>query len=161
MNPYINGIIKKVYGGKIGQGINQKRIRKIESSESENINIAHNRILLKKSLKEILSRDISKKYTSVLSDTNKKIINDLLNEENEDKRKIFNDLFNKTFLDWILMLSDPKDELKDLYEKELYKKKRDENEIYKINEMIKNFEVEFLNLKKRIQSNKVIIKILF
>ena len=47
------------------------------------------------------------------------------------------------------MLSDPKDELKDLYEKELYKKKRYENEIYKINEMIKNFEVEFLNLKKK------------
>ena len=150
MNPYINGIIMKVYGGKIGQGINQKKIRKIESSERENINIAHNRILLKKSLKEILSRDISKKYTSVPPDINKKIINDLLNEENEDKRKIFNDLFNKTFQDWIVMLSDPKGELKDLYEEELHKnKKRDENEINNINQMIKNFEVEFLNKKKR------------
>ena len=147
---YTNYTIKKVYGGKIGNGVfNQKIIRQIKSSEIENITINHIKQLLHKTIKEILSTDISKKYTSVLSNFNEKIINDLLNEENEDKRKIFNDLFNKTFLDWILMLFDPKGELKDVYEEELHKnKKRDENEINKINQMIKNFEVEFLNKKK-------------
>ena len=146
---YMNDSIKKVYGGKIGEGVIRKIIRAIKSSESENVTINHNRQLLYKTLKEIFSEDIGAKYTSVLPNNNKIIINDLLNEENEDKRKKFNDLFNKTFRDWVLMLSEPKGELKDLYEKELYKrKKKDENEVYKINEMIKNFEVEFLNIRK-------------
>lgn len=147
---YSNNIIMKVYGNKIGEGvINKKIIRKINPLESNNITIAHNKILLKKTLREILSTDISERYTSVIqSNINEKIINDLLNEENEDKRQIFNDLFNKTFSDWILMLSNPVGELKDLYEKVLYKgKKKDENEIYLINQIIKNFESEFLNIK--------------
>ena len=114
MISYVNDIIKKVYGGKIGKGIiNQKIIKKIEPSESQNISIAHNKKLLKKTLKEILSAHISKRFTSVIiPDINKIIINKLLNEEDEDKRQIFNDLFNKTFKDWILILSDPKGELK-------------------------------------------------
>ena len=147
---YVNYIIKKVYGGKIGQGIiHQKIIRNINPSEKENITIKHNRKLLKKTLKDILSNDISKKYTSILIlNINKKIIDELLNEENEEKRQIFTDLFNKTFLEWVLMLSNPEGELKHLYEQELYKgKKKDENEINKIDEMIKNFEKEFLNKK--------------
>lgn len=147
---YSNNIIMKVYGNKIGEGvINKKIIRKINPLESNNITIAHNKILLKKTLREILSTDISERYTSVIqSNINEKIINDLLNEENEDKRQIFNDLFNKTFSYWILMLSNPVGELKDLYEKVLYKgKKKDENEIYLINQIVKNFEFEFLNIK--------------
>ena len=115
---YINSIIRKVYGGKIGEGIiNQKIIRK--------------------------------RYTSVLiPNMNAKIINDLLNEENEEKRKIFIDLFSMKFSDWILKLSDPKGELKDLYEEELSKKnKRCKNEINELSHMIKNFEKEFLNEK--------------
>ena len=147
---YVNDFIKKVYGGKIGQGvISQKVIKKIDSSESQNITIAHNRKLVKKTLKEILSQNISQKYTSAPTNINEIINNNLLNEENEDKRKIFIDLFNKTFLDWVLMLSDPKDELKELYEEELWKK-YDVDEIDKINQMIKNFEVEFLNGKSAI-----------
>lgn len=123
---YSNNIIMKVYGNKIGEGvINKKIIRKINPLESNNITIAHNKILLKNTLREILSTDISERYTSVIqSNINEKIINDLLNEENEDKRQIFNDLFNKTFSDWILMLSNPVGELKDLYEKVLYKGKK-------------------------------------
>ena len=79
---------------------------------------------------------------------NAKIINDLLNEENEEKRKIFIDLFSMKFSGWILMLSDPKGELKDLYEEELSKKnKRCKNEINELSHMIKNFEKEFLNEK--------------
>ena len=148
---YMNKIIQKEYGGEIGKGvINQKIIRNIDPSEIKNITIAHNKALLNKSLKEILSAKISKKYTSIspiIPDINKKIIDELLNEENEDKRKIFNDLFNKTFLDWLLMISDPKDELKDLYEKIISNEKMNENEINKCKEMIKNFEKQFLNEK--------------
>ena len=148
---YINSIIRKVYGGKIGEGlINKKIIRNINPSEKEKITIAHNKQLLNKTLKEILSAEkISGRYTSVLiPNMNAKIINDLLNEENEEKRKIFIDLFSMKFSDWILMLSDPKGELKDLYEEELSKKnKRCKNEINELSHMIKNFEKEFLNEK--------------
>ena len=78
---------------------------------------------------------------------NKKIIDLLLNEESKEKRKIFTDLFNKTFLDWISMLSDPEGQLKVIYEKELYKRKKDENEINQIKQIIKNFESQFLKIK--------------
>ena len=146
---YVNHIIKKVYRGKIGQGLfNRKIIRKIKPSESENITIAHNKELLIRTLKEILSTNISVKYTSIIiTDLNKKIIDLLLNEESKEKRKIFTDLFNKTFLDWISMLSDPEGQLKVIYEKELYKRKKDENEINQIKQIIKNFESQFLKIK--------------
>ena len=118
---YINKIILKVYNGKIGNGLYQKFLRKVNRFENNNTKIIHNRELLNKTLKEILSADINGRYTSSPADINREIINKLLKEENEDKRKIFVNLFNKTFLDWLMLLSEPKDELKEIYEKELEK----------------------------------------
>jgi hypothetical protein len=52
-------------------------------------------------LGEIFSYDINRRITNYLPDFNKKLINNLLNEEDLKKRKIFEDLFSKTFLECI------------------------------------------------------------
>ena len=147
---YINKIILKVYNGNIGNGLYQKFLRKVNRFENNNTKIIHNRELLNKTLKEILSADINGRYTSSPADINREIINKLLKEENEDKRKIFVNLFNKTFLDWLMLLSEPKDELKEIYEKELEKSTKGKIELLEeIKEFINNYEIEFLNKKPR------------
>ena len=147
---YINKIILKVYNGKIGNGLYQKFLRKVNRFENNNTKIIHNRELLNKTLKEILSADINGRYTSSPANINREIINKLLKEENEDKRKIFVNLFNKTFLDWLMLLSEPKDELKEIYEKELEKSTKGKIELLEeIKEFINNYEIEFLNKKPR------------
>lgn len=147
---YINKIILKVYNGNIGNGLYQKFLRKVNRFENNNTKIIHNRELLNKTLKEILSADINGRYTSSPADINREIINKLLKEENEDKRKIFINLFNKTFLDWLMLLSEPKDELKEIYEKELEKSTKGKIELLEeIKEFINNYEIEFLNKKPR------------
>lgn len=54
---------------------------------------------LNKTLKEIFSENICTKYKFYKSDYNKKIINDLLKEKNEDIRKQFEKLFSLTFME--------------------------------------------------------------
>ena len=154
---YINKVILKVYNGDIGKGVYQKFLRKVNRFENNNTKIIHNRELLNKTLKEILSVDINGRYTSSPADINREIIDKLLNEENEEKRKIFVNLFNKTFLEWLMILSEPKGELKKIYEKELQKSTKGKNELLdEIKELINNYEIEFLNKKPR--KEKMIIQ---
>ena len=54
---------------------------------------------LNKTLKEIFSENICTKYKFYKSDHNKKIINDLLKEKNEDIRKQFEKSFSLTFME--------------------------------------------------------------
>ena len=58
------------------------------------LNIDFNLMLLEKSLLEIFSDDISNSPNS-----NKRLIEELLNEKEEDNRNYFKNLFNLTFLD--------------------------------------------------------------
>ena len=102
-------------------------------------------------LKDIFSSNINKKYSKIFPlDFNKKLIEQLINEEDENKKKIFTNLFNKTVLDWILMLKEPKDELKEIYEKNLIKSnKRDIESLNKMVYIINNYEKEFHAMKQR------------
>ena len=88
---------------------------------------------------------VNKKYTFP-SNINAIIIGKLLNEKDEEKRKIFNDLFNKTLREWIGYFKDPKDELKNIYEKEI-QLKDNQNEMKII---IQNFE----NIVEKIKTKK-------
>lgn len=58
-------------------------------------------MLLKKKLKDILSGNISGRFTNPKHDKkhNKNLIQNLLNEEDEKKRNVFEKIFNLTFLD--------------------------------------------------------------
>ena len=148
---FINNIISIVYDGNIGHGIFKKELKKIEPFENRNTIVNHNLGLLNKLLKDIFSSNINKKYSKLFPlDFNKKLIEKLLNEEDENKKKIFTNLFNKTVLDWILMLKEPKDELKEIYEKNLIKSnKRDIESLNKMVYIINNYEKEFQAMKQR------------
>jgi len=98
---FINYKIRKTYNNNIGNGINKKKLFKINSNYVKNFGAEFNKQLLETTLGEIFSCDISGNYTSFLKDFNKKLINNLLNEEDLKKRKIFENLFSKTFLECI------------------------------------------------------------
>ena len=142
---YINYKISKLYNNKKNNAILSK-IKIIDTSEIKCVKKDYNIELLNKTLKEILSTKISKKYNGPPSEINNTIIEKLLNEKDEEKRQIFNNIFNKTFREWIHNLVDPKDELKNIYEEMLLKQKDDGNEISTI---LENFEIIFENKKGR------------
>ena len=144
---YINNQILKIYNRIKDNGI-FSTLRKIDTSKISCAKKDFNMKLMEKSFKEIISLEINGKYTSPPSNVNERIINKLLNEKDESKRKIFNDLFNKSLKNWINDLKDPKDELKIIYEEEL-RLKDDQEEI---DEVIKNF--ENIIQKKRAKKNK-------
>ena len=59
------------------------------------------RKFVKKTLSEIFSVGISRKYTSFLSNHNEIVIKRILNDKDEDKRKKFEKLFSLTFIDYL------------------------------------------------------------
>lgn len=93
---FINDVIYRVYKGKIGHGPLKMELK---SPESKTKNVKENQELLYKKLKDLFSIDISGKYSNYFNYHNKKIISNLLNEKNEEIRKIFENIFNLTFLE--------------------------------------------------------------
>ena len=71
--------------------------------------IDYNKQLLKRTIKEIFSEDISAKFTNYKLDFNKKLIEKLINEEDKGKREYFKALFNLTFLDCLKYFNKAKD----------------------------------------------------
>ena len=94
---YINSTILKVYEGKIGKGIFEKKLRKLNKNQTADSKL--DKEFINKTLKDIFSNDISGRYSYYKKDHNKKLIQYLLNEENLEKREIFKNLFSLTFLD--------------------------------------------------------------
>ena len=95
---FINKKISEQYNNNIGKGIYIKKLLIINQEQKCNSNSKFNKEFLNKSLKDIFSENISKRYTYPL-DHNKNLINRLMNEEDEKKRIYFNNLFNLTFLE--------------------------------------------------------------
>ena len=96
---YINKKIFIIYNGNIGHGDNIKKLFLINHAQVSNANIDFNRTFLEKTLGEIFSADLSKRIINYKRDHNKKLIEKLKNEEDEEKNEYFNGLFNLTFLD--------------------------------------------------------------
>lgn len=96
---FINLKINQIYNGNLGYGICMKKLLSLNHKIISNIKIEYNQSLLHRTLKDIFSTDISRKYTNFPKDHNKLLINNLLNEEDDDKRNYFHNLFNLTFLE--------------------------------------------------------------
>jgi len=96
---YINKQIKIIYKGKIGKGILKKELKIINQSLIVNTNVDYNKELLNKTLREIFSEDLSKRYTTLPLDYNRKVIKELMNDVDEEKRIYFQKLFNITFIE--------------------------------------------------------------
>ena len=94
---FINSFIYKIYKGNIKKGILTKQLKKVDPKQCNNIE--DYKRLLNKTLKDIFSFPISKRYSNFFSENNKNLINELLNEEDEEKREIFRKIFNLTFLE--------------------------------------------------------------
>lgn len=94
---FLNLKLKEIYKNNLGNGILLRQLLNLNHKEKANINIIENQNFIKKTLQEIFSEDISKRYTNFPSNHNKELINRLLNEEDEGKKNYFNKLFNITF----------------------------------------------------------------
>lgn len=141
---YTNFLIKKVYNNNIGNGVFKKQLHKVSYSKIKNVDINSLREFMSITLGEFFSLNITEKYKCYVINPNKKLIEQLLNEKNDEIRELFNNLFNKTFREWAQCLVDAKDELKIIYEEEL--KNRDK-ELFK--ESIKKFDSEIQSLRPR------------
>ena len=95
---FLNMKLREIYKENLGNGILLKQLLTLNHKQKANINISDNQIFLQKTLQDIFSEEISKRYTNFPSTHNKDLINRLLNEEDEEKRNYFNKLFNLTFL---------------------------------------------------------------
>ena len=95
---FINNKIKKKYNNNIGSGKDIKKLFIMNQKQKCNSTSKFNKEFLNKSLKDIFSENISKKFKRPL-DHNKNLIIRLMNEEYEKKRIYFNNLFNLTFFE--------------------------------------------------------------
>ena len=94
---FLNLKLREIYKNNLGNGILLRQLLTLNHKEKANINIIENQNFIKKTLQEIFSEEISKRYTNFPSNHNKELINKLLNEEDEEKRNYFNKLFNISF----------------------------------------------------------------
>lgn len=94
---FINNKIYEVYEGNIGQGLTVKKLFKLNQKQKINADVDFNKEFINKTLKEILSQDISKKFKFYSQDHNKKLIEQLIFEKKYD----FEKLFNITFIDCV------------------------------------------------------------
>ena len=154
---YDNYIISKVFDDQLGNGINIKKLLKINHSQIKNINANYNRDLIKTSQGKIFSENISKRHTYYPLDHNKKLINKLLNETDDEKRKTFINLFSKTLQECIQHITGQKIEelkgLEDFYEKEIFELEEDDKFKKEIKKFIDNYEA-IINKKKPRKTNQ-------
>ena len=154
---FLNSKLKEIYLDDIGKGILLKQLLTLNHKEKANIIVDDNKLFLNKTLQEIFSENISRKYTNFPLNHNKNLINRLLNEENEEKKEYFNKLFNFTFIE-VLHHFQGKLVIKELCGlktyKEVLKKYEDDKDYYEnLLYHLTNFE-EIINSKKSRKSKK-------
>ena len=94
---FLNNRISFVYNGKLGNSIFKKQLKIINQKQISNPNIEFNQNLMTKTIGEIFSEDISRKYTILPLNHNKNLIHKLMNEKDENKKIYFQKLFNLNF----------------------------------------------------------------
>lgn len=109
LREFINGTIKAVYRNNIGQGILIKQFFTMNQEQIKNSYIDYNKDFLNKTLGEIFSENICKRFTSYPLNHNKNLVNKLLNEDNEQIKNIFTDLFNLTFKEVLIYIKGEKE----------------------------------------------------
>ena len=164
---FINSEIYIRYNRKIGQGKNIKKLKLLNYEQIKNATIDYNKDFLNKTIGEIFSENISKRIKSYKSDHNQKLIENLKNEEDEEKKIYFNNLFNLTFLDCLKYFRGEDDDAKYVYIKGLkrfkdlendedFKKKYDDKEYIKqLKDFMKDYENELREKKGRKSRKKI------
>ena len=96
---FFNEKIKIIYNGDIGKNVLKKELLSLNKEVKCETSVKFNRNLLKRTLKDIYSDNISTRFTNFPKEHNINLIQQLLNEKDEEKRYYFIKLFNLTFLD--------------------------------------------------------------
>ena len=96
---FINLKIKILYSNENEILLKEKGLFKMKQNQTIKSRANYNKEFLNKTLKEIFSENISTKYTRYSHSHNKDLIEFLINEKDETKKRIFNKIFNLTFLD--------------------------------------------------------------
>ena len=96
---FLNKLIKIVYKDNIGKGPLEKQLKTLNQSQISNSNVDYNKKFLSKTIKDIFSEDISRKFTNYSSKHNKLLINSLLIESNDFTKNYLNELFQLKFID--------------------------------------------------------------
>ena len=97
LKDFINQKLIKIYKN-IGNGINIKKLI-VNEKTKEKDNIEYYRKFMNKTIGEIFSCEISKKYTNFDLNKNKTLIEELIDEKDLNKKIYFEKLFNLSFLD--------------------------------------------------------------
>ena len=96
---FINKKIKKIYKNDIGKGIFEKKLLKINQKQKSEASIEYNQKFIYKSLGDIFSENITSRYTNFPPTQNKRVIEELKNDEELGNPTYFRNLFNLSFLD--------------------------------------------------------------
>ena len=136
-------------------------ILKLNQKQKKESKVEFNKLFIKKTLKEILSENISKRIKFYQENHNKEVINNLI----EEKKYIFESLFNLTFIECVDHFIGNKEikELKgltlfsELKEQILNKNEKDGESYYKNLEFfLKEFEKKINNAKSKNRKAKSI-----
>lgn len=152
---FINEKIIELYIN-IGHGINVKKLLIINQKQITDATIKFNKLFLNKTLGEIFSEKISSRYTNYRSDHNQKLISDLINDNDENKKKYFLNLFNLKFFE-VLRHFNGRASIQELEGLNTFDKldlKQDEEYWENLKYYIVNYEE--ITLKKRERKNKEI-----
>ena len=95
---FINVKLVNIYNNNIGKGYLIRQLRTLEQKKKSDYNLQYYKDLLNKTIGEIFSDKISSRNTFLPPDHNKNLIQKLLDEKDESKKKYFNNLFRLTFL---------------------------------------------------------------
>ena len=157
---FINSKIKTIFEYKNNKFSKRKELLKMKKSQPISSRVDYNKNFLEKNLGEIFSDNISSKYIQYPSSHNKKLIESLINDEDEQKKKIFNEIFNLTFLDCLNHFRGSKiiEELKGLNNLEEYLKRakiiKDKEYCTIFKYFVHNFEKIIMDKKSRIKNKK-------
>ena len=87
LKDFINEKIASIYKFNLGEGIKVKKLMNLNKKQVSNTKITDNKVFMKKTLAEIFSDSISTRYTNLPKNKNEVLIQELINEKDEAKRK--------------------------------------------------------------------------
>ena len=109
---FINGKIREQYHNKIGHGMFKKELKILNQEKKVKSTISFEKSFINKTLKEIFSSDISARFYNFPRNYNKLMIESLIEDIDEERRKYFIKLFDITFIDCLKYFSEDKEALK-------------------------------------------------
>ena len=98
LQEFINNKINDFHDKNIGQGFFKKKLLPMSQKQISDASSLFNKEFLNKSLKDIFSENISTRNKTLPLNFNKRVIEKLINEQDETKRVYFQNLFSLTFI---------------------------------------------------------------